>query len=80
MGCNIMTNKNNLIRLCKTTDNEILVDKSGKIDGRGAYICKSTECLIKARKAHRFERVFKGPISDQIYNMLEKELMDIGER
>ncbi len=45
MGCNSKKDKNELIRIVKNNKNEITVDKTGKLEGRGAYICNSIVCL-----------------------------------
>lgn len=49
IGCNQMKNKKELIRILKTQDDEIVIDTTGKKNGRGAYICPDAECLKKAR-------------------------------
>ena len=56
MGCNEKKDKKDLIRIVKNKDNEILVDKTGKLNGRGAYICDSITCLEKAIKTKRIEK------------------------
>jgi Predicted nucleic-acid-binding protein implicated in transcription termination len=69
-----MKPKKELIRIVKNKENEISVDFTGKKAGRGAYICKSTECLSKAVKAKRLERAFETNISDDIYETLKEQL------
>ncbi|MEG0615105.1 MAG: YlxR family protein [Oscillospiraceae bacterium] len=73
-GCNEMKPKRELIRIVKTNDGEISIDLTGKKAGRGVYVCKSLECLQKARKARRFEKDFSCRISDEIYEVMENEL------
>ena len=51
IGCNEMKNKKEMIRVLKTTDNEIVLDTTGKKNGRGAYLCFSKECLKNAMKS-----------------------------
>ena len=67
MGCNEKKDKKDLIRIVKNKANEILVDKTGKLNGRGAYICNNVECLEKLKKSKRLNRVFETNISDEIY-------------
>ena len=74
LGCQVMKSKKELIRVVKNKENEISVDFSGKKPGRGAYICKSTECFEKARKAKRLERAFESAISEEVYNTLKQQL------
>ena len=73
-GCNEMKAKKELIRVLKTTDEEIIFDKTGKKNGRGAYLCNSLECLKQARKTRGLERSLQIKIPDEIYEILEKEL------
>ena len=74
VGCGEMKGKKDLIRILKTQEGEILVDATGRKNGRGAYICPDLECLKKARKSKGLERSFKMAISLEIYENLEKEM------
>lgn len=76
-GCNEMKNKKDLIRIIKTPENEIVIDFTGKKNGRGAYLCNSYECFQKARKSKAIERSLKTAIPDEIYDELEKELRTV---
>ena len=66
-GCMEMKPKKELIRVVKTNEEEVLVDLTGKKSGRGAYVCKSIECLEKAFKAKRLNKNLQTNISDDIY-------------
>ena len=70
MGCNIKKPKKEFIRIVKTKDGEIDIDRTGKIQGRGAYICDNIECLEKLIKSKRLEKVFDMKISEEIYEKL----------
>ena len=74
IGCNQMKNKKELIRILKTQDEGIIIDATGKKNGRGAYICRNAECLKKARKSKGLERAFKMMIDSRVYDELEKEM------
>ena len=74
IGCNEMKNKKEMIRVLKTTDNEIVLDATGKKNGRGAYLCFSKECLKNAMKNRGLERSLKMPIPQEVYESLEREL------
>ena len=67
IACNEQKEKNNLLRIVKSKDGIIEVDESGKKSGRGAYICKSEECLNKAIKSKRLERIFEKEIANELY-------------
>ena len=73
-GCGEMKAKKELIRVLKTTEEQIILDKTGKTNGRGADLCNSQECFQKARKSRGLERSLQVKIPDEIYETLEKEL------
>ena len=76
-GCGEMKPKKELIRVLKTTETEIVLDKTGKKNGRGAYLCNYLECFNKARKTKGLERSLQIKIPDEIYETLEKELSTV---
>ena len=76
MGCNEKKPKKELIRIVKNKDEEIFVDRTGKAEGRGAYICDSVECLEKVVKSKRLEKVLESKISEEIYNNLRGVIID----
>ena len=76
MGCNQKKDKKDLIRIVKNKENEISIDKTGKMQGRGAYICNNPECLTKLQKSKRLYRVFEMQISDEIYESLRGVILD----
>ncbi len=74
LGCKEMKPKKDLIRVVKNNEGEINIDLIGKKPGRGAYICKSVECLEQAIKAKRLEKAFETTIDVEIYNNLKNQL------
>lgn len=76
MGCNQKKDKKELIRIVKNKNNEISIDKTGKKEGRGAYICDDVNCLDKLIKSKRLERVFEMSISNEIYESLRGVIID----
>jgi len=76
MGCNEKKPKKELVRIVKNKDGEIFMDKTGKAEGRGAYICDSLECLEKVVKSKRLERVLESSISEEVYNNLRGVIVD----
>ncbi len=76
MGCNEKKDKKDLIRIVKNKQNEINIDKTGKLEGRGAYICDSITCLEKAIKNKRIEKVFEQKIPDEIYERLRGVMLE----
>lgn len=79
VGCGEMKAKKELIRVIKTEE-EVLLDTTGRKNGRGAYICANPECLKKARKSKGLERSLKASIPDEVYENLEKEMSTFAER
>ena len=75
-GCMEMKPKKELIRIVKNAEGEVSVDLTGKKSGRGAYICKSVECLEKAFKAKRLSRNLDVAIDEEIYNRLSEEIVN----
>lgn len=67
IGCNTRREKTELLRIVRTLDGKITVDKSGKMDGRGAYICNNEKCLDIVIKSQRLKRFFKITIDSKIY-------------
>ena len=76
MGCNQKKDKKELIRIVKNKNNEISVDRTGKKEGRGAYICDDVNCLDKLIKSKRLEKVFEMSISNEIYESLRGVIID----
>ena len=74
VGCNAMKEKKEMIRVIKTPENEIVLDATGRKNGRGAYICADPECLRLARKSKGLERSLKTAIPQDVYESLEKEM------
>ena len=77
VGCSERKGKKELTRVIKTPEGEIMIDATGKQNGRGAYICKSTDCLKKAEKNKGLERSLKVQIPKEIYEKLTKELENL---
>ncbi|MBQ1452150.1 MAG: YlxR family protein [Clostridia bacterium] len=73
-GCMEMKPKQELVRVVKSNNGDVTLDLTGKAPGRGAYVCRSSECFEKARKARRFEREFSMKIPDEVYSQMEAEL------
>lgn len=73
-GCMEMKSKKELIRVVRSKEGEISLDFTGKKPGRGAYICKNTECFEKAVKTKRLERNLETKISQDIYESLKEEI------
>jgi predicted RNA-binding protein YlxR (DUF448 family) len=79
VGCGEMKSKKELIRVLKTTEGDIVLDATGRQNGRGAYICADPGCLAKARKNHGIERSLGCAIPDEVYDRLEEEMKQIGQ-
>lgn len=80
IGCGEMKPKKEMIRVIKTAEDEIILDTTGRKNGRGAYICPGSGCLQKAIKCKGLERSFKMPIPKDVYEMLTKEMEEFETR
>ena len=69
-----MKNKKEMMRVIRTAENKFQLDTTGRKNGRGAYLCRSRECLLKAIKGKGLERSFKQSIPEEVYKALEKEM------
>ena len=70
IGCNIKKDKKDFIRIVKDNQNNISIDRTGKANGRGAYICDNIDCLEKAIKNKKIEKRFKMSIDNSVYENL----------
>ena len=80
IGCGEMKPKKEMLRIIKTAEEEILLDTTGRKNGRGAYICPDSECLKKAVKGKGLELSFKMAIPKDVYEMLTKEMVEFETR
>ena len=78
IGCGEMKSKKEIIRVLKTAEDEIVLDATGRKNGRGAYLCPSMDCFKKAVKNKGLERSFKTAIPKEVYETLEKEMEQLG--
>lgn len=74
-GCNEQKSKKEFVRVVRTPEGNIILDETGKANGRGVYLCPNKACLQKARKAKRLERNLDVQIPDEIYARLEEKLV-----
>jgi hypothetical protein len=75
IACRQEKPKNELVRVIRTPEGNICIDKTGRMNGRGAYICMSMDCYKKAVKTKTIERSLKVQISDEVYEQLGKEMI-----
>ena len=73
-GCNEQKPKKELVRVVRSPQGEIALDRVSKMPGRGAYLCPSAQCLAKARKAKRLERALDAQIPPEVYERIEQEI------
>lgn len=74
VGCRTMYDKRDLLRVVKSPEGEITLDASGKKSGRGAYVCRSTECLKKAQKSKALDRALEVTIPEEVYTALQQQM------
>ena len=74
MGCRERKNKRDMIRVVRTTEGTVSLDFSGKLNGRGAYVCPDPECLKKALKSKALDRSLEVTIPEEVIDRLQKEM------
>lgn len=77
VGCRELRNKKDLMRILRTPDNNVIFDDTGRMNGRGAYICPSVECLKKARRTKAIERSLDISIPDEVYDAIERQMSEL---
>ena len=79
IGCSEMKSKKEMIRVLRTTEGDIVLDATGRKNGRGAYLCKNPDCLRKAVKSRGLERSLKTAVPEEVYEKLAKEMEQFAE-
>ena len=74
LGCREVRNKNELVRIVRTPEGEVIVDAKGRANGRGAYICSNAECLRKAVRTKALERALKVEIPEAVIESLARDI------
>ena len=77
LGCREMKPKRELIRAVRSPDGEVSLDFIGKKPGRGAYVCRSGECLKRAIKSKALSRAFGAEIPQSIMEALHEQMEDV---
>lgn len=78
--CRSMKDKNELLRIVRNKEGKIFIDPTLKAAGRGAYICKDSECLKKAKKTNALSRALSAQIGEDIYLKLNEEFEKFGNK
>ena len=74
MGCRERKPKREMLRVVRGTDGAVSLDFSGKVNGRGAYVCPDAECLKKAQKSRALERCLETPVPQDVYDRMIREM------
>lgn len=76
IACNERKSKKELIRVVKNKEGEVQVDLTGKLNGKGAYICPTVACFAKAKKTDRFSQALETKVTEEIYDRLMEEIKE----
>ena len=79
VGCHEVKAKSELVRVIKTPEEEVVLDQTGRKNGRGAYLCPNPDCLAKAMKSKGLERSLQITIPDMVYEALKKEMSALAQ-
>ena len=74
MGCRERKDKKAMLRVVRKTDGTAAMDFSGKLNGRGAYVCPDPECLRKAQRSKALERCLEVTIPQEVYDLMVREM------
>lgn len=74
VGCGESRPKQELLRIVMTPEGRVMIDRGGKANGRGAYLCDDPDCLARARKRNSLNRSFRKTVDSAIYTRMEQEL------
>lgn len=77
LGCQQSLPKKSLVRIVRSPEGEYAVDATGKLPGRGAYICPKASCFEKAQKSRGLERSFKGKVPQEVYEQLAVQIVSL---
>lgn len=80
VGCREMKPKKELLRVVRSAEGSVSIDETGRKPGRGAYVCRSAECLKKAIKQKQLERAFECPLGEEAHASLLEELQRLEEK
>ena len=72
VACRTMRAKKELVRIVRTPEGEVLADETGRLNGRGAYVCRDIECLKKAIKTRALERALEVKVDESLYDALKE--------
>ena len=79
LGCGEMKPKKELVRIVRSPEGDVSVDLTGKKSGRGAYVCRSAQCLDKAIKSRRLEKNFGAAVSQEVAAVLRETIENADE-
>lgn len=80
VGCREMKPKRELLRVVKSPSGDVQIDRIGKAQGRGAYVCKNADCFKKARKSKALERALETAIAEAVFEQLMETIEGEAER
>ena len=78
VACREMRAKKDLMRVVRTAEGVLVLDRTGKLSGRGAYLCRDAACMAKAIKTRALERALEAPMTEQLPAALESEIGNDG--
>lgn len=79
IGCGLKKDKKELVRIVRTPEDTLQLDPTGRMNGRGAYVCRDTACLDKALKKKALQRSLKEEISEDVILKLKEEFKQLDQ-
>lgn len=72
VACRTNRPKRELVRVVRTVEGSLIVDRRGKVSGRGAYLCPESACVELAIKQHKLERALERPLTEELLQQLQQ--------
>ena len=79
MACRVKSGKRELIRIVRTPEKTVMIDRTGKMNGRGAYVCRNPECIAKVRKTGALAKALAVPVPESIFEALMQLSENVNE-
>ena len=74
--CRTMKEKKDCLRVVKTPEGNYVLDSTGKLSGRGAYVCNNEDCISKCLKTHAFNKAFKANVNGDVYDLIKESKIE----
>ena len=75
VACREMKPKKEMLRVVRPKEGDVFIDLTGKVAGRGAYVCNDPACIRKLKKGRLLNKVFSAEIPAEVYEKIEEDFL-----